>query len=412
MEESKRLNPSQFLTQYYYPADKATETAVEGLRVLLGLQDRDSSREAVSGFLVACRGLLWREDDLLGFPHDKNAYGRGHATYKRMRDELVALGYIVLVRKGYKDIRTGENFVSTYKVLRFPAECKTPLRFVHRPPDRLLTIREHKSKFRWATDHIDEGKILTVKQCRERFGSDYDIEEHWLRAVSDYLKQHPLEMAGNTYTGFSRKFNNSRMDRGGRIYTGYSSLKKELLDQETEEVFYPRKTATIDGEKVAYIDISACFLCIRAAMAGDIIPANKDPYSRISFVVDKPSRGFAKVLVSAMIANGGTKKRYTSEMKAKLSHVIGNNKLSYFTDAIYDAYPFMREEVDGLEVMFIESEIMMQTIIGCMFSDMPVWPLHDALFVKQSQVEKAKAILSQQFEKKLGFPPRLGVDYL
>lgn len=412
MEESKRLNPSQFLTQYYYPADKATERAVEGLRVLLGLQDRDTSREAVSGFLVACRGLLWREDDLLGFPHDKNAYGRGHATYKRMRDELVALGYIILVRKGYKDSRTGENFVSTYKVLRFPEECKTPLRFVHRPPDRLLTVREHKTRFRWATDHIDEGKILSVKECRERFGMDYDTQEMRLRSLAGYLQQHPLEMAGNSYTGFSRKFNNGRMDRGGRIYAGYSSLKKEFTDPETDEVIRPRETATIDGEKVAYLDIGASFLCIRAAMAGDVIPADKDPYGRLPFVVDKPSRKFAKVLVSAMIANGGTKKRYSPEMKAKFHQVIGDNKLSYFTDVIYAAFPFLRSEKDGLLVMYHESEIMMRTLEECMVSDVPVWPLHDALFVKQSQVEKAKTILSQQFEKRLGFPPRLGVDYL
>ncbi len=53
MAESERLTPAQFLTQFYYPADRATEQAVELLRVLLGLQDRDSSREAVSGFLVA-----------------------------------------------------------------------------------------------------------------------------------------------------------------------------------------------------------------------------------------------------------------------------------------------------------------------------------------------------------------------
>lgn len=412
MKESERLNPSQFLTQYYYPADEATEQAVEVFRILLGLQDRDTSREAVSGFLVACRGLLWRDDDLLGFPHDKNAYGRGADTYKRMREELVALGYIVLVRKGYKDSRTGENLVSTYKVLRFPDECRTPLRFVHRPPDRLLTVREHKTKFRWTTDHIDDGKILSVKQCRERFGSDYDIEEMRLRVVSHYLKQHPLEMAGNTYTGFSRKFNNGRMDRGGRIYAGYSSLKKEFTDLETGGVLRPRETATIDGEKVAYIDIGASFLCIRAALAGESIPTDKDPYGRLSFVVDKPSRDFAKVLVSAMIANGGTKKRYSQEMRADFPHIIGNNKLSYFTDAIYAAFPFLRSEKDGLLVMFIESEIMMQTLVQCMFHEVPAWPLHDALFVKHSQVEKAKAFLSVQFEERLGFLPRLGVDYL
>lgn len=410
MRKSERLNPEQFLTQYYYPADTATEQAVETLRILLGLQDRDTSREAVSGFLVACRNLLWMQADILGFPH---VYEHAQLTYKRMREELVALGYIILVRKGYKDSRTGENSISTYKVLRFPAECQQPLRFANRPPERLLTVREHKTKFRWATDHVDKGKVLSVKECRERFGEDYDIAELWLGVVHRYLQEHPLEMDGVSYTWLCRKFNNGRLDRGGRIYTSYTSLKKKKVDPETGEISYPREAATIDGEKVALIDISASFLCVRAGMAGKVIKANRDPYSRLSFVVDKPSRDFAKVLVSSMIANGGTKKRYSPSMHEDFAEVIGNNKISYFTDAVYAAYPFLLEEVDGLEVMFIESEIMMETLKDCvLFHHLPAWPLHDAIFVKQSQVEDAKAILSDKFERKLGFIPRLGVDYL
>lgn len=410
MKDSDPLKPEFFIGRSYHPADSATETAVELLRIVLGLQDRDSSREAVSGFLVGCRGLLLKEGTLLGFPHGTEPYGAIWRTYKRMREQLVALGYIELVREGYKDLFGAENFITVYRVLRFPAECEEPLEFVHRPPERLLTVREHKTRFRWATDHIDEGKILSVKECRERFEMDYDIQEMRLRVVSDYLKQHPLVIGGVSYTGFTRKFNHGRLDRGGRLYADYTNLKKEMTDPKTGEVFYPRKTATIDGEKVVLIDIGASFLCVRAGMVDVRISKETDPYSRLSFVVDEPSRKFAKLLVSSMIALGGTKKRYTSEMKEDYPHLTNNNKISYFTGAIYDAYPFLREHVDGLEVMFIESEIILRTIEKCMLRDVPVWSLHDAIFVKQSQAEEAKAILSEQFEKRLGFPPRLDVE--
>lgn len=418
-KESQRLTPKQFLVTDYYPADEATERAVEALRIELGLQNRDSSRGAVSSFLVACRGLLWRGDtlselsrDILGFPHDKAAFGGPHATYTRMRIALIKLGYIALERKGSKDIETGENSVCLYKVLRYPDDSHKQLRFVHRPPERFLTVRQHKTRFGLTTDDKDDGKVLTQKECSKKFGTVYDVQELRLRGLSNYLQQHPLIISGTVYSGFSRKFNDGRLDRGGRIYAGYSSLKKKQVNPETGEIVYPRSTATIDGEKVALIDISASFLCVRAGMAGTSVPNDEDQYARLPFVVDKDSRAFAKVLVSAMIANGGTKKRYSPEMREKFPDVIGDHKISAFTGAIFQTFPFLQAEAeaDGLEVVFIESEIVLRTVERCMVAGVPVWPLHDAIFVRLSQVEQAKQILIEEFTKSLGFPPRLKVN--
>ena len=411
MRKSERLNPEQFLTQYYYPADTATEQAVETLRIELGLQNRDSSREAVGSFLVACRGLLWRGGTLLGFPHDPKAFERFHATYASLREALIALGYIELVQGGYKDLRTGKNYVSTYRVVRFPEALEGALWFEHRQPPRLVTVREGKKRFRAETDGEDDGRVLTVSQCRERFGDEYDIQFLRLSGVAQFLEQHPLMMRGTAYKGLSRKFNNGRLDRGGRIYTGYSSLKKKMIDPETGKAFYPRQTATIDGEKVALIDISASFLCICAGMSGATIQPDEDPYSRLSFVDGKgEARDFAKVLVSAMIANDGRKARYTTEMLEDFPKVIRDYKLSVFTDAVYEAFPFLLGEVDGLEVMYVESAIMLRTIERCMLEGIPAWPLHDAVFVRVSHVDRTKAILSEEFKKTLGFLPRLTVD--
>lgn len=408
----ERLKPSAFIQQYFYPADSATKGAVEALRLELGLQDRDTSREAVSGYLVACRGLLWRQDTFFGFAHDKNAYGRGHATYKRMREALVALGHIVLVRKGYKDSQTSENSVSTYRVIRFPDACREPLRFEHRRPPQLLTVRERKGKFRATTDEEDDGKILSNKECQQRFGQGFEDAKQRLEVLSSFLENHPLEMNGVAYKSFSRKFNNGRLDRGGRIYTGYTSLKKEMVDPDTGEVFYPRQSATIDGEKVALIDIGASFLCVAAGLAGVVIPNDQDPYSRLSFVVDEASRKWAKRLVSVMIANNGKRTNYSAEMKEEFATTIGKKPLSFFTEAVYQAFPFLRSGLDGLEVMFRESEFVLQTLERCMAEGIAVWPLHDAIFVQHSYLDRAKVILTEEVDKSLGFKPRLSIDYL
>lgn len=404
-QSSQAIEADYLLTQYYYPATPATERAVEALRLELGLQNRDTSREAVSGLLVACKALVWRGGCFLGFAHDKNTYGRGHATYTRMREALVALGYITLVRKGYKDLQSGETFVSVYKILIFPHAALTALRFEHRPPPQLVTVREPKG--------TGTGKFLSPKQCEARFGADYDIELLRMRVLTQFLEQHPLVILGNAYKGLSRRFNDGRLDRGGRIYAGYSNLPKKMLEPWTGEVFSTRATATIDGERLAYIDISACFLCIVASMNGQKIDKEVDAYGSISFVVDDDSRDFAKVLVSTLIGNGGKKSRFTKQMKEDFSEVIGTTKISYFTAAIYEAYPFLDAEIDGLDVMFRESEVMVRTLEKCcMVEGFPVWPLHDAIFVKLSDVDRAKTILSDAFSKQVGFPPRLSVEIL
>lgn len=53
-----------------------------------------------------------------------------------------------------------------------------------------------------------------------------------------------------------------------------------------------------------------------------------------------------------MIGNGGRKSRYTKEMKEDFSGVVGDHKISHFTSAIYQAYPYLQAEIDGLDVMW------------------------------------------------------------
>lgn len=166
----------------------------------------------------------------LGFAHDKNVYGRGHATYKRMREALVALGYVTLVRKGYKDLQSGETFVSVYKVLIFPHAALTALRFEHSPPPQLVTVREPKG--------TGTGKFLSPKQCQSRFGADYDLEVFRMELLTKFLSEHPLVILGNAYKGLSRRFNDGRLDRGGRMYAGYSNLPKKMLEPWTGEEFF------------------------------------------------------------------------------------------------------------------------------------------------------------------------------
>ena len=120
-----------------------------------------------------------------------------------------------------------------------------------------------------------------------------------MERLNKAYSSHPLASPdGTAWGGAYRIFNEGRLDRGGRIYGDWQQLNEG-----------ERLKLTVDGEPLAEIDITACFLFILSARAGCPI-SDKDPYKAIPWVVDKPSRDLAKILVAAIISSDGPLTRF------------------------------------------------------------------------------------------------------
>ena len=381
----------------FEPADEETEHTIESFREANGIRRGKNQRRAICGFLATCKALQHRKGWYFAWPCSKASHS-GYRAYKTVRDQL-ELKYFTLVKKGSN--LTGK--ANTYKLHTMPNFGK--LKFVEtRGNRRLVEVRNCKERERdWSMPH--KGKQLSRNACLSKFGeAKFSNAEERMQNVVSYLHDYPLVLNDIEYRTLWRQFNEGSMTHGGRIYGSYSPEKKIY-----------RASATIDGERISQIDVNASFLFVRAAMDGVNLGEGggypEDPYKAIRWVDCAESRVIGKELVSMMISCGGKKKKFPGGYKAKHPKIIEPKQtISEFTGPIYEAFPFLRNSVDGLYVMYQESEAMMATLENCMEADIPAWPLHDCIFVRRRDKEKAIELLKLGFEEVIGYRPYISIE--
>lgn len=393
-----------FVLRHLKPANEATEKAVEALREQLGQRRDKGNKRALCGFLWACQTLKHRNSDLLAFPAAKPTYdadGGGYKAFMSVRKSLLDHGYIIPERKGAAD----HGRAAIFKFLKHPDT--TDLAFEETIPASVKLVQVKRAKDKYGK-HIGDGGSdrsppMRPKEMEQRFGADRIAhEEAKVRRIVDYLSDYPLMMGDTAFRSLRRIFNNNSLERGGRLYGQYSSLPKTL-----------RTTATLDGQPIAQLDIKASYLCIRAGMASYQFEEESDPYQQVPWVDpnDPRTRGFAKQLISTLISSGGDKKRLPSKLKAEYSDIIKpRQSIADFKTPIHETFPFLLQYVDGLEVMFRESEMIMGVLHKCVDSNIPAWPLHDCVFVRQSDIEEATDTIKSEFSNHFGFRPTITLN--
>ena len=97
-------------------------------------------------------------------------------------------------------------------------------------------------------------------------------------------------------------------------------------------------------------------------------------------------------------------------MKSEFSDVIGKKQtIKHYKEPVHEVFPFLLKEMDGLAVMYRESEVLMAVLERCAEADFPAWPLHDCLFVRESDHLKAASFIKEAFSTMLGFAPTVTV---
>jgi hypothetical protein len=404
-----KLEATAFVQQHFESADSATETAVQALRSDLRLYNHKNIISALCGFLMACRTLQARQSDLLAFPLGKGHYDTGKAAYLSVRDKLVAGGIMELVQASFAQLKRGggKGTSAVYRVVVwFDLE---ELKFKQGQPIHTVKVRTPKLSKQlgavyedWSKDTEDAGKVLSHKDCEARFGVLYAYYSAKSRDYNAHMALHPLVVDGDSFSYVVRKFNNSSISLGGRFYGAYSQLPKDI-----------RKTATIDGDSVTEVDLTASGLSILLATKGLWYPSGTtDPYRLIPWVTDRRSRDFAKVLISAMISVGGIKKKFTTEMEADFPEMCLNHKTTdVYTKAILEVFPVFKTEFDGLDLMFKESEWMADVIEAANDNGITVYPLHDGVICKIKHGGDLRQIMEHLFLHHFGNRPMVKVGY-
>ncbi len=355
-----------FVLRHMAPANRATEEAVEALRLDLGCQDRAGHKRAVCGFLQACQVLSNTDLKTLAFPSAKVVYvddGGSYQAFMSVKNKLIAGGWVEHERKAAAD----HGRARVFRLMKSP-ETKG-LAFTETATTHLL--RMNRKKLKSAEDYnaedVEKQKPMRRNDLLATFGEKrIEEEEQRLRSIVSFLSDYPLHIGGTEYRSLWRIFNNNSLQLGGRLYAGYSGLSKKL-----------RPSATIEGEFICQVDIKASYLCVRAGMAGETFEEGTDPYQIIPWVHpdNDRTRKLAKRLVSALISCGGNKHSFPQGMKSEFADIVAKKQtIKHYKDPIHEVFPFLLDEMDGLAVMYQESEVMMAVLERCAEADLSYPP--------------------------------------
>jgi hypothetical protein len=215
-----------------------------------------------------------------------------------------------------------------------------------------------------------------------------------MEAFNGFLAKHHID--GCPQPVLSRFLKGKKGNRYGRLHAqgfSYQQMPKQAR----------QAGISIDGVKVAEVDISASHLTTIAANKGINLPS--DPYA-----IEGIPRDVVKAwMVIAIHSHRLPHSWYQS--KRVQSKGIPRGFPKYPTDVqdkILTAYPWLKNfDWDSSEIFWQESEVMLSTIYKLVEMDIVALPLHDSIIVPINRTAKAREILETEFERIIGVKPHL-----
>jgi hypothetical protein len=284
----------------------------------------------------------------------------------------------------------------------------------------LVNVLETRNQKERRERHREARKRLSQADCVRLFGDEYATSQARTAALCAYWKQHPLVFPdGNAAACATRVFSDGDMEVGGRLYGRWTNKKSDK-----------RLEATIDGEPILSLDIAASqptllsvLLGVRLKDRGDGVwydvyteltnlwsygSTTETWYERGGEIV-KRNRTIAKGVVMELIGTGNVNKAKPSSALVEKTNLT-QEEWDYFKTKLIEAVPAMLKlwprydsqgNVSGYIngpafLMYHESEIMMRTLERLRDDhDVPAYPVHDCLLVKEKDWEVGLTTFSQ-----------------
>ncbi|OSQ48553.1 hypothetical protein [Marivita geojedonensis] len=270
-----------------------------------------------------------------------------------------------------------------------------------------VNVIESRQQRAYREAHGYRKKRLTKKVARERFGDDFRAAQVRVEQQNQYWSDHPLVFPnGDAACCATRIFHDESLISGGRLYGMWTNMSGP-----------ERRQATIDGEPVVEIDIRGSQPTLLNSLLGyklnGLSPSGTwfDVYTQITGLtfyyedMDK-AREVAKGVCMDLIGSGNPQKRSPSRDLKKNTGVTQED-FEHFRDAMLKAIPGLndmeprfddRGDVSGYingagYLPFHESEMILQTLEALRDQNVPAYPVHDSLIVKESDVVVAAQTL-------------------
>lgn len=232
-----------------------------------------------------------------------------------------------------------------------------------------------------------------------------------IRTINVFLEQ--VVITGGEHQGFYRGFEHGdqpgfHWNKGGRLYSigpdNYQRMKEA-----------DRLRMTLNGEGVVEIDIKSSYLTILHGRAGVTLDLSADPYSLPGVPRD--------VVKGWLVATLGNQKHLTrwpyhhaEEYLEKTGRSLSRDyPISCIKAAMTTKYQILSEmerlDASWADLMFMESEAIIQTMLNLIDQGIPSLPVHDSLLVPLSAMDLACDLLEVSYQDVAGIKPVLDVSY-
>ncbi|WP_407193470.1 hypothetical protein [Bradyrhizobium sp. STM 3566] len=342
-----------------------------------------------------------------------------HAFYQ-LYDGLEGLGFLQHVA-GHKvsDERedTGKyaaRFRATPELLRFCAEHGVPpaavldhFEFEYDLPKHPVQLRKRKLKTSYRTTEA-VGKPMDFERTPSVEAMEHDMSE-----LNEFFAKQTLR--GGIHEGYIRIFQNGDdpdfdWNRGGRLYSQHAG------NYQTQSATR-RQKMTINGERVAEIDISGSYLTIFLSLHGLQLDLTEDPYLLPGLGVEH--RGAVKQWFVGTFGSARPIKRWPADMIAD-DPSLREHRVADISKAVFTKYPVLKswgEPLNGrtyswADLMWLESEVMFSTMLELMREHQtPSLVVHDSLIVPVSKAELASERLRRRFQDQQKATPKLKTNW-
>lgn len=218
---------------------------------------------------------------------------------------------------------------------------------------------------------------------------------HEMHCINDWLSKADIECgileSGNVIDELDRllrrTFNRGSFESGGRLFGGFwQGLKK----------IERASCVRINGEPVATLDYSQIAPKIAYSMAG-ITPPTTDAYA-IPLYDNTKLRKSVKKVFNSLLYSDKPISRFPQGTRDEFDRRV---KFAHLMDKIEEVHKpishFFGTGV-GLKIMFIESQILVKALLDCIDNKIVALPVHDALIVSESDIDKTRVIMLKAFK--------------
>ena len=302
---------------------------------------------------ISTRDIHYRSDDRLG------KLGFSRRRVKRIMDVLIAEGYAILGRAGYKhwgdpSLSKCSQFFATPRLMEYFAGC----------------LYEFQSEMALESYHVfndfPEGSIPSLEL--------YAKNEALLKEYNLFMAEHWWAKKGPTTRSFSQN-----LHRGGRLNNSFQTIVNRRLTI--------RKNTLLDGQPMAEPDFSANHLRLSAALLGEEMP--DDPYEAITAATGA-TRGQGKAFITRVLGcvstsqKGGQIKSLYQPNRDELTVDLYRSLLSAF----YKEYPWLESQKvfyndTGARMQLLEGEIGLKMFRWAIETNTPIISVHDSYACKR-----------------------------